>query len=348
MKLSATKRINVKRFLLRFKIGALNFFRVKYTVLLGTPRHTNIGDRAIAYAEKLFVKKYVGNLFCIELPYEYPLEHIGRISAKAVIALHGGGNLGDIWLNEEEYRREIIKKYKNNRMVLFPQTVFFENKSNLNATIDIYSSAKNLTLIAREETSYAFLKENFHKNNTLLTPDIVMSLSYSRVTHFKREDSVMFMLRADKERTIDAATGAVIEKYIQKKLGINTIIKSDMYTPEEDAAERSHESIVKAKLNEIAKSKVVITDRLHGMIFCLITGTPCIVLDSKTHKTSGVYKWIEGKDIEYIKLCSNADESIKELEKMKKGGVLKEQLPYNPLMYSIEWDKIKKVLKTCI
>ncbi|MFB8735822.1 polysaccharide pyruvyl transferase family protein [Bacillus sp. SL00103] len=32
------------------------------------------------------------------------------------------------------------------------------------------------------------------------------------------------------------------------------------------------------------KAQVVVTDRLHGMIFCAITKTPCVVLRSFDHK----------------------------------------------------------------
>ena len=33
-------------------------------------------------------------------------------------------------------------------------------------------------------------------------------------------------------------------------------------------------------MSEIGKRKVVVTDRLHGMIFCAITGTPCVVFSN--------------------------------------------------------------------
>ena len=52
------------------------------------------------------------------------------------------------------------------------------------------------------------------------------------------------------------------------------------------------------------KSKVVVTDRLHGMIFCAITKTPCVAIDNSNHKISGVYDaWL--KDIGYIKMIKD-------------------------------------------
>jgi pyruvyl transferase EpsI len=39
--------------------------------------------------------------------------------------------------------------------------------------------------------------------------------------------------------------------------------------------------------------KVVVTDRLHCMIFCAITQTPCVVLPNSNHKIKGTYEtWL--------------------------------------------------------
>lgn len=57
--------------------------------------------------------------------------------------------------------------------------------------------------------------------------------------------------------------------------------------------------------NNFKKSKVVVTDRLHGMIFCVITKTPCIALKSLDHKVVESYKWI--KDLDYVELVDDLD-----------------------------------------
>ena len=53
------------------------------------------------------------------------------------------------------------------------------------------------------------------------------------------------------------------------------------------------------------------------MIFCAITGTPCVVFDNSNKKISGVYnQWL--KDIDYIKLFTNEqkNEAITEAKKL--------------------------------
>ena len=59
------------------------------------------------------------------------------------------------------------------------------------------------------------------------------------------------------------------------------------------------EEEVNKKLQEFAQAKFVITDRLHGMLFSAVTGTPCLFVDNFSKKISGTYEWI--KNLEYIK-----------------------------------------------
>ena len=55
--------------------------------------------------------------------------------------------------------------------------------------------------------------------------------------------------------------------------------------------------------NQIASSKLVITDRLHAMIFCYLLHIPCIVLKTYNYKLIAQYEWI--KEESFIELCEN-------------------------------------------
>ena len=71
-------------------------------------------------------------------------------------------------------------------------------------------------------------------------------------------------------------------------------------------------------MNEIGKRKLVITDRLHGMIFCAITGTPCIVFSNYNHKVKGSLKWLEHLNyIRFLDDSSKTEETLKELINIK-------------------------------
>ncbi len=88
---------------------------------------------------------------------------------------------------------------------------------------------------------------------------------------------------------------------------IREILKADGLTVEEVSAlsgKQIHigerQEAVAQVLEMLAGKKLVITDRLHCMIFCALSGTPCIALDNITEKLSGVHEWI--RDIPYLRL----------------------------------------------
>ena len=70
------------------------------------------------------------------------------------------------------------------------------------------------------------------------------------------------------------------------------------------------ERIVLKRLVLFASYDFVITDRLHGMIFSYICGTPCIAFDNKTHKVSGVYNSWLSKSRRIYPFFADTDNSL--------------------------------------
>ena len=57
------------------------------------------------------------------------------------------------------------------------------------------------------------------------------------------------------------------------------------------------------------------------MIFSAITSTPCLALDNKSRKISGVFNWL--KHLGYVKVCSSPEQlidSINEYRNIKTTG----------------------------
>ena len=73
--------------------------------------------------------------------------------------------------------------------------------------------------------------------------------------------------------------------------------------------------MVQLKLREFAASELVITDRLHGMIFAAVTETPCIVLNSRSHKIRGCYEWL--KKLGYIRFLNDINHVPDVMEALK-------------------------------
>ena len=55
------------------------------------------------------------------------------------------------------------------------------------------------------------------------------------------------------------------------------------------------------------------------MIFAYITHTPCIALDSLSHKIKGCHEWI--KDAGYIGLAGNVPEALSMADGIAKAGI---------------------------
>ena len=175
------------------------------------PIHGNLGDQAIAYASKTFLEDKFSDYEIIEInyadTYKYSKPIKGVLNKDDLIFLHGGGNMGNHYIHEEEARRHIIDKFKDNKIVSFTQTIYFSNDSTgkfeLNKTKKVYNSHPNLTIMAREDKSYEKMKFEFKNANIIECPDIVFYLNNKlKLENIKRKN-IMTCLRRDKETYID-------------------------------------------------------------------------------------------------------------------------------------------------
>ena len=87
-----------------------------------------------------------------------------------------------------------------------------------------------------------------------------------------------------KEYFEELLNGDILNKYIVKFT--DTVVNKRI-----NINDRNEE--LDKKFLEFKTSKLVITDRLHGMIFAAITGTPCLAFDNSSGKVKGVFEWIK-------------------------------------------------------
>lgn len=279
----------------------------KCAYLFGTPTHTNIGDSAIIVAEKEFLKK-CGYRRIVEVTtreYEAEREEIKRaLPRNADIYLPGGGNMGSLWPMEEEWRMHIIEDLLrfNRHILIFPQTIYYEDTPEAitlkKKTVELYNSKKNLTITAREKISYEFMKNLYTNLKVLYSPDIVLSMKQQVFS--KKRYGILVCFRNDKERIIsEVEERLLINNLREKSYHVDTIDTMS----DEQITKENREYIVRKKLGQIAAARLIITDRLHGMVFAAITGTPCLVLGNNHHKVYGTYEWI--KDLDYIQFVQD-------------------------------------------
>lgn len=280
------------------------------TYVVGCPDYGNLGDHAIAYAEKAFLNKVTGT--CPIMMYGPLKDHwktlLDLVRPEDIICLQGGGNMGTLYEGLENERLAVIDQFKANRVILFPQTfshgTSLHDRRYMRHMRRIYSSHHDLHLIARERMSYNRMREFFPSADVILTPDIVLSLPPLESSAHERS-GLYLCFREDRERRIGADAAEVLIGAAAGRFGevvrTDTVLDCSTISPEDG------EAFVRSKIAELSQARLVVTDRIHGMIFCALSGTPCIALDNSNGKVGQEYEWLER--LPYIRFARSVDEA---------------------------------------
>lgn len=294
-----------------YKISTTN--RHNRIWLLNTPDHGNIGDQAIFLAEIKFLKDSFKDFDVVELTarqWQLSKEYIVKnVKEGELVLIHGGGYIGDLWPGAERMAREIITTLSSNRIIMLQNTIFYnhpEDEKNL-----LFYREHSVTLFLRDIKSYNIAKKYFEEDNVYLLPDTVLYLD--KRSKRKRKNQVLVCLRNDVEK-IDH--GELVNRIIRcaEKEHMKVVYTDMLWKHEAIIGFRS--IIVRRKWAQFQQSKIVITDRLHGMYFSAITGTYCMVLDNVSGKVRGGYEvWLKDcPNVEWLIDEEWAGKNIEQLE----------------------------------
>lgn len=260
-----------------------NLYFAKKIILIGTSEHSNIGDAAITFGEYEFVRKHFPDYKLIEIStYEFSdtlpyLESI--INSDDLIFLQGGGNLGNKFKSEEDVRRVMIENFPNNKIVILPQTIYFTDDNELEISKNIYNTHSNLTIFTRGNISLEFAKKNFPSAKCYESFDSALNLNFN--FGYNREGIMCCLRDLTDESGLDKKTYDEIFKIV-KSFDKDYSFTNNLWTSDIKKDQRNY--VVYEQLKKFAKRKLVVTDRLHGLIFSLITNTPCIVISAYNYK----------------------------------------------------------------
>ena len=287
-------------------------------ILLGTPTYNNIGDHLIALASLEFLKEIYPKKEIIEIPTQYFVKNKEQlkntISKDIPVFILGGGWMGNIWEDDEYRLQDMLKTFKNNKITILPQTVWYdfsmENAEKvLNDAKKTYSLCDNLTIFFRDKLSYDFGKKNFLSSNIklYLAPDIALYKNINCKNHSRQ--LITICLRKDREMIDKDTIPTMIKSYCNANnysvRYIDTVINHSIPI-------WYRKNVIRKIMNAFSKSSLVITDRLHGMIIASLVKSRCIAFDNKTKKVSGVYKlWLKNnKNIVFIEDNNISEEKL--------------------------------------
>lgn len=145
--------------------------------LINYPRHGNLGDHLIWAAQLHYLEQVR------QLPVKYlasPDLYSHRILDRAVgdqpIVLSGGGQLGDQWPRLQDFIEYVVDRHRRNPIVIFPQSLYFQDRSRLQQAASILQRHPDLTLVLRDQVSFQFAQGHFSGCHLLLSPDMAFAL----------------------------------------------------------------------------------------------------------------------------------------------------------------------------
>jgi exopolysaccharide biosynthesis predicted pyruvyltransferase EpsI len=256
--------------------------------LIDFPDHANVGDSAIWLGERLALQRA-----CLQPAYVCTMEDYdssalrAAVGEGAVIFLHGGGNLGDLYPAHQRFRERVAADFPRNRIVQLPQTVNFRRRANAERARSVFNAHSDFTLMVRDRASHELATMLFERP-PMLCPDAAFVLgSLPRPT-----SAVMpfrWLARTDFESGagIAAAAGSETVDWLEADESDASTARR-WWTPYDeyllsDWDDRALAHVYRgARL--LAEAQVVITDRLHGHILSMLLHIPHVLLNDAYSK----------------------------------------------------------------
>lgn len=313
---------------------------------LGIPAHANLGDLAQGVCIRNWIKKHYNNRQVVEIETNAIVNThfsvlnliIKEFNNDDLIVFQSGYTTTDLGGFADDMHCAIMKALPEAKMLMMPQTIYFESEVRKKNTADVYNSVKNLLFLARDRISYGIAKEMFPNINVVQFPDIVTTMIGKRISEQKR-DGILFCVRDDCEKFYS-------EKELRKlmdncsKFSTIKITDTTKTVGEKEIIERA-EYFVNKEIEYYSRFKLIITDRYHGTIFSLIARTPVIIIKTKDHKVITGVEWFKGVYDDYVYYANSLEEAYS----------LAKLIYYKNISYKIEpyfekkyYDKLLSIL----
>jgi pyruvyl transferase EpsO len=294
--------------------------------LVDFPRTPNVGDSLIWLGTIAWLARSgrgAPRYACSDVTYDP--RTMARRLGQGTILLSGGGNFGDLYEAHQRLRERVIADFPDRRIVQLPQSIHFGSAQATARARAILNRHSQLTLLVRDHSSLEFAGNEFSAASRLC-PDMAMSLG--PLPRHPATQPVVWLSRADKE----ASAGA----HAEAPAGIARV---DWMTDGRNRSIRLHhrasrwlrhrpalrpwlsrwlevrfESIARLRLERgeriLSAGEVVVTDRLHAHILCLLLGIPHYLIDNSYGKVRGFHQaWT--RESRLTRFCESHAEALR-------------------------------------
>lgn len=284
-------------------------------VLLGVPYYLNIGDVLIWEGTRRFIKE--NHIQCLgtfsKETFRFPV-----LADDVTILLQGGGNFGDLWPEEHQFRAKVIQSYPHNRIIVLPQTVYYQNETPMDVDKKLFSRHPDLFLCARDENSFRILTGIVPREQVLLVPDMAFYMTLPQ--RLGRSEFTLFIRRIDKEYKDIPTSIAFPDKLVtcdwpsmdpQHITFISRVFRfffahSSNWPECTDFVARYffRPYMMGLGIRFISAYKRVFSMRLHGCILSVLLSKPVLLFDNSYGKNRAFFEtWLS--NVESTNFCSD-------------------------------------------
>jgi pyruvyl transferase EpsO len=321
----ATREASALRTTLANAIGPL-LVDVREVVVLGFQPQTNAGDALIWLGQLRLLSDLGIRVRGVGQVGFFDKRMLERLPPEVAIVLVGGGNFGDLWTEFQVYREMVISAAAGRRIVQFPQSLCFRDETNIPLTRAVLSNHGNVTLTWRDEQSYKSARELFPDTTSVLVPDVAFAagpLEVSRqpkhpvicIARRDQEGGELCAVRLSDGRQVDwtGRGGASIMikcapilmmLALEQRLGrlMGASLRMSLCKVFADVTVEHAKALV-------SSAEVIVSDRLHAHVLCMMLGIPHVMVDTRYGKISSfINTWTV--DSELVELASSPKEAV--------------------------------------
>jgi exopolysaccharide biosynthesis predicted pyruvyltransferase EpsI len=306
--------------------------------IVGFPNHPNVGDAAIWAGETTWLRRHGHTVsYACDLHGYAKTSLASAIGSDGTILFHGGGNFGDVWPDHQLLRERVVGDFPTHRIVSLPQTMQFSTDAALERARTRFNGHPNINFLLRDRRSLERAQEAF-TGPSQLCPDLAFALGpFNRIQ--TPDVPRLWLSRTDTERTAsrltpppagndlladwlsdDHVTDRPRAKALKRRAeakGRQLIRGPAPVFPGLQA--RVCDALAHGRVHYgrrlLSRGEVVITDRLHAHILCVLSDIPHVIVETGYGKIRDFHAtWTS--ELTFVRVADDSASAIDSAEQL--------------------------------
>lgn len=261
----------------------------KAYALLDFPAYSNVGDSVLWLGARALLERVTGRApVYVSSQASHDDDELARALPEGTIYILGGGNFGDLYPPHQLFRERLMARFPAHPIVQLPQSVEFRTDAARERTSDALRAHGHFVMMVRDQQSLV-RAETLGAQAVILAPDLAFAKGVQRAPHAPKFD-VVALRRTDSEagsdaqlfsrafdRTVDWVDFDTSVRRIRAVMRISKRKRIWQKIPRALRL-RLFDMVARARAQHgyglLADGALVVTDRLHAHIMCLLMGRP--------------------------------------------------------------------------